>query len=206
MTSKTDRGVRWRFIASNAALATLMVLSLAANVDSYRDDPRLSVLVLMAFTTIILVLALIRRDIESVDRRFLPYLAALIAVTTPFWLRPEATGEDLLIGQVVQIGALVFQGYAVVSLGRSFGVVPSNRGIKTGGAYRLVRHPIYAAHILGTIGFLISHRTWLNLTAVLVALVTQTARIFYEERLLLQVPEYARYAASQRWRLIPGLW
>ena len=144
--------MRWRFIASNAALATLMVLSLVANLDSYRDDARLSVLVLMAFTTIILVLALIRRDIESVDRRFLPYLAALIAVTTPFWLRPEATGEDLLVGQVVQIGALLFQGYAVVSLGRSFGVVPSNRGIKTGGAYRLVRHPIYGALVLGFLG------------------------------------------------------
>ena len=30
-----------------------------------------------------------------------------------------------------------------VSLGRSFGLIPANRGIVSTGLYRLVRHPIY---------------------------------------------------------------
>ena len=37
-----------------------------------------------------------------------------------------------------------------MTLGRSFGVVPANRGVVVGGPYRLVRHPIYTGYLITT--------------------------------------------------------
>ena len=41
---------------------------------------------------------------------------------------------------------------ALLSLQRSFGIVPANRGIREGGLYRIVRHPLYAAELLVFLG------------------------------------------------------
>ena len=54
----------------------------------------------------------------------------------------------MLLGLLVQIAAKL-------ALWRSFGVVPANRGVKTRGPYRLLRHPMYAGYTLTHIGFLI---------------------------------------------------
>ena len=40
-----------------------------------------------------------------------------------------------------------------VSLGRSFGLMPANRGIVSTGLYRLVRHPIYMGYLITHSGF-----------------------------------------------------
>jgi hypothetical protein len=195
-----------RFLLSNAAVGALAAVALVVNVDALGDDFRISLLLLIIYEALLIVIVLFRRDVASIDRRLVPYAVALIAITTPFWLRPEKVGEDLLAGEVVQIAALLLHLTALGSLGRSFGVVPANRGVKTGGAYRWVRHPMYAADILGQAGFLISHRTLLNATAVVVAVVTQSARIHFEEQHLARDPEYADYMTRHRWRLVPGVW
>src|SRR5690242_14112073 len=50
-------------------------------------------------------------------------------------------------GTVALISAVIFI-YARLSLGRSIGFVPANRGIVTRGAYNFVRHPVYTATFL----------------------------------------------------------
>ena len=55
----------------------------------------------------------------------------------------------MLIGLYVQISAKVI-------LGRSFGLIAANRGIKVAGPYRIVRHPIYAGYTIIHVGFLLA--------------------------------------------------
>ena len=70
-------------------------------------------------------------------------------------------------------------------LWRSFGVVPANRGIKTGGLYRFVRHPIYAGYAITHIGFLIGFPQRLEYACFISRLfLVQVARIAREERML----------------------
>ena len=49
---------------------------------------------------------------------------------------------DALVGFLRRIGLLVVVA-GKISIGRSFGLIPANRGIVSSGLYRLVRHPIY---------------------------------------------------------------
>ena len=81
--------------------------------------------------------------------------------------------------------------------------MPAHRGVRSGGAYRWVRHPLYAAYAVMAAGYLASNPTPRNWVIVLVAYACQVARIFNEEQLLSGYPEYVAYKARTRWRLLP---
>ncbi len=198
--------VRWRLVLSNAGLGGLFAFFLISNGMSLADRPRLSVGLLIVFQATIVGLATARRDPRSADVSLAAFAAGWAGTVLPLFLRPAASGEDVLAGQLLQSAGLALQVVAVLSLGRSFGVVAADRGIKTGGAYRLVRHPIYAAYLLADIGFVISHPTLRNLVAIAAAAATQVVRIWFEERHLAANPEYQEFCRVRRWRLIPGIW
>ena len=93
-----------------------------------------------------------------------------------------------------------------LTLGRRFGVRPALRSLATRGPYRLVRHPIYLAYVLGDIGY--NLKEW-NLGTVLLVLAgwaSSIYRIHAEERILSQDAGWRSYVASVQYRLIPGLW
>jgi protein-S-isoprenylcysteine O-methyltransferase Ste14 len=92
------------------------------------------------------------------------------------------------------------------TLGRSFGVVAANRGLKIGGPYRLVRHPIYFSHSVTLLGVVIANFNWINLTIALVATACQFFRMDAEERVLTATSDYVTYKERVRYRLIPGLY
>ncbi len=92
-----------------------------------------------------------------------------------------------------------------LSLGRSFGLLPANRGIVSTGMYRFVRHPIYLGYLVTHFAFLLAHPFIWNLAMLAVADSALYVRAGLEEQMLPQDPAYARYWASVRWRLVPGL-
>jgi protein-S-isoprenylcysteine O-methyltransferase Ste14 len=88
--------------------------------------------------------------------------------------------------------------------------IQSDRGhvLITGGPYAYVRHPGYLAGIviIGASGLALD--SWL---ATLLLTVGSVPFLLYraitEDRVLLaQLPGYRDYAASVRWRVVPGLW
>lgn len=109
-----------------------------------------------------------------------------------------------LSGWIMAAGALLAVA-AVGSLGRSFGIVPSNRGVRTGGFYRLVRHPMYGAYMILDIGFLVGNPSLRNLLVFVSFVLLSYYRAVYEESLLAGDAEYQAYLGRVRHRFLPGV-
>jgi protein-S-isoprenylcysteine O-methyltransferase Ste14 len=115
-----------------------------------------------------------------------------------------ANGRGWLIPAIaVQGVGLVGLLGSIVALGRRFSIAPADRGLVTGGFYRLVRHPLYASELLFNVGFIIANPSWRNAAIMLLMLISQVVRIRHEEAIL---SNYDTYAHQVRWRLLPGLW
>ena len=94
----------------------------------------------------------------------------------------------------------------LLTLGKFFGVRPAVRGLATGGPYRFVRHPMYLSYILADIGYNLEEWNSVTILLVLAGWAALVYRIHAEERVLSQHSGWRRYAASVRFRLLPGVW
>lgn len=102
------------------------------------------------------------------------------------------------------VGAFVSLG-AVLSLGRSFAVLPGVRSLRTTGLYRLVRHPLYLGESLLFAGAATALGAWGAVAALILAPMLAW-RIRVEERLLAPEPGWQEWARQVRWRLVPFVW
>ena len=60
----------------------------------------------------------------------------------------------IVVPNVLVVISVADHGYARVSLGRSIGYVPADRGIITSGPYEFVRHPIYSGLFVTLFAFM----------------------------------------------------
>jgi protein-S-isoprenylcysteine O-methyltransferase Ste14 len=75
------------------------------------------------------------------------------------------------------------------------------------GLYALVRHPMYIAAILMSIGIPLTLGSWLGVLPALFTPLVFGLRIGKEEKMLLRELEgYEAYRQKVKYRLIPGLW
>ena len=162
---------------------------------------------LFCYNSLLVYLFFSRRASAALSRSGLDWLVALSTVLLSFSLRPAAdTAARLQIPSLVlQSLALIAVVYALASLGRSFGVVPANRSVKTGGAYRLVRHPLYAAELVFLAAFLLGNPSPGNILKTVLITAGQIYRALAEEKLLGQDPGYLNYKSRVRFRFIPHL-
>jgi len=111
----------------------------------------------------------------------------------------------VIVPNVLVLISVAIMIYARLSLGRSIGYVPADRGIVTSGPYRFVRHPIYSGLFVTLFAFLLRAYLPLNLllAAILVGLFMLKSVI--EERFLRDNPEYAAYMKQVPFRWIPGV-
>ncbi|HVW50120.1 MAG TPA: isoprenylcysteine carboxylmethyltransferase family protein [Trinickia sp.] len=107
------------------------------------------------------------------------------------------------VGALLQITGIVWQLFAKVSLRRSFGVLPANRGVVSRGAYRFIRHPMYLGYFITDLGFLLTNFTLYNLLVHAAQLTCQVGRIVQEEHMLSADERYRSYQRSVRFRLLP---
>jgi protein-S-isoprenylcysteine O-methyltransferase Ste14 len=118
--------------------------------------------------------------------------------TPPSWLGGVSTA--------VSVAAFAMAVYGLLHLRRSLSIIPEVRRLVTGGPYRVVRHPLYAAEILAACAFVMVNPGALPLAVLAPFVATQLLRSRFEERLLTAAyPEYVDYAKRTR-RLIPFIW
>jgi len=92
-----------------------------------------------------------------------------------------------------------------ITLGRSFALLPANRGVVSSGVYGVVRHPIYLGYLITHVAFLAANPSLWNVMALLAADTALLARAVCEEQTLALDPKYREYQTRVRWRVAPGL-
>ena len=159
----------------------------------------------------VLGIALVRRPPLARDDSVTSGLMVLVAYSYPYaqvaalhWIPGDALWPGAGLALVTLAACL--SSASLLALGRRFGIRPALRALVRTGPYRLVRHPMYLAYVLGDVGY--SLQEW-NGGTVLLTLVGWTAlvyRIHREEEVLSRDAGWRDYVASVRWRLLPGLW
>jgi protein-S-isoprenylcysteine O-methyltransferase Ste14 len=153
-------------------------------------------------------LILLRRRSASLSSHPFDWALSFSAVSAPLLLTTPAAANafmpEALVTTLMLMGLLV-QICGKLALGRSFGLVPANRGVKTRGLYRFVRHPIYAGYTLTHIGFLIGFPSLPNAALYAAVFAIEVTRLLREEAVLKRDPAYVEYAARVRYRLLPGV-
>jgi len=168
----------------------------------------LSILLLIARNSLLTFFFLSRKLSRETTAEFLPWAAAVGGTLIGYFFVTVPGGPPVLVqaGSWVMVVGVFLAVFAVSSLGRSFGIVPSNRGIRTGGLYRMVRHPAYGTYFIIDLGFVMVHPSLRNGLVFAVFLLLSYYRSVYEEQLLMGDPEYRAYRGRVKWRFIPGLW
>jgi protein-S-isoprenylcysteine O-methyltransferase Ste14 len=207
-SSPVETRVAWRGvreIACNVLLSLLFLQFAIGNVESLMEAVRLSTVLLLLKVSTDVVFYLIRKIPRDVSLSAYDWFIALAGTYAIVLFRPEEHGRDVLIGQALQFGGIALQIAAMLSLNRSIGMVPANRGVKTGGLYRYVRHPLYLSYVIAFLGFVINHPSPINIGVYAAAVLLWVLRLLAEERFLLRDPAYQAYAERVRSRLLPGV-
>lgn len=186
------------------ALFLLLSINL---LEDFLQTQRITGLILLVSESLVVVLTIVRRRAYAVDTSAQAMAVTTIALVGPPLLRTGAGPglvSDALTALVSSAGVcLVIAGK--LTLGRSFGIVPANRGVVDGGPYLLVRHPIYTGYLVTHIAFVAAHpRPW-NIAVVILADAALIARALFEERVLSRDERYRAYCGRVSWHLVPGL-
>jgi protein-S-isoprenylcysteine O-methyltransferase Ste14 len=117
---------------------------------------------------------------------------------------PDALWDSLsmLIIMTGSMGSIL----VAFNLGRSLSIMPEARKLVTAGPYRRVRHPLYLAEEIATLGVFLQFRSWQAALLLLVHFYFQIRRMDGEETILAKTfPEYVEYK-QRSFRLVPGLY
>jgi protein-S-isoprenylcysteine O-methyltransferase Ste14 len=166
----------------------------------------LAVVLVLFSEGVVCVLLVFRRATTNISIDFEDWLLAAAGTFLP--LLVTKGGDPILgiLGPYLLLVGTITHIAAKLTLLRSFGLVAANRGIKVGGLYRYVRHPMYAGYILTHIGFLLASPSLWNAVIYVSAWTLLIARVFAEERILNKDPEYMEYARLVRHRIVPGIY
>lgn len=164
---------------------------------------------LLVRNTTITMMFLVRRQSTLTSRRFIEWFMAIAGTFCTYFYAVKETWpiyRPLVMPTYFIMAGAAFMGViAVLNLGRSFGIVPANRGIKVKGLYSIVRHPIYLSYAIVDLAFLFHCTSIRNWSVFLIYLLMTYFRAKYEERVLQQSPDYREYMKKTRYMFLPGI-
>ncbi|MGF6572602.1 protein-S-isoprenylcysteine O-methyltransferase Ste14 [Paraburkholderia sp. GAS333] len=195
-------------ILARLGAALMLALFAYAAVRRWHADPtRITLLLLVVGVFMSMGLALFAR--VPIRRDWTPFaLICSIGGTFYFLAVRLSPGVQLIpeaAGAALQLLGIFWELFAKVSLRRSFGILPANRGVVSRGAYRFIRHPMYLGYFLTDVGFLLVNFGVQNMIVYGCQFALQIGRIVREERLLSDDESYCAYRRKVRFRVIPGV-
>ncbi len=160
--------------------------------------------------------ATIAENVKTWDRWIITLITLLTALFMPLvaGLDVRANGDvtsTLLPALVISVLGYVLTGWAMHSNRFFSGMVriQQERGhtAVSSGPYRIMRHPGYVGMILFTLAapYLLGSR-WALIPAGLTALLFVVRTALEDRTLRRELPGYAQYANTVRYRLLPGVW
>lgn len=184
-------------------LGLLYILFAVGMTRSFVFTHRLSSLLLLLYELLVAVFAFSRSYTKRASTSALEWFVAMMGSYLPLLLRATPHGRDNPVLQGIQIIGILVTVMGLLNLNKSFGLLPADRGIKTGGLYRIIRHPLYAGYLASIGAFTAMNHSRANIGIFLSFVAFEIARLFLEEMFLSASPDYAAYIRRVRWRLIP---
>jgi len=200
-------GPRVRHAIGNVLMAGAFVVAALPNARHFFRGPADTIWTIGAFLMAAMSLVRIAPKAARVDLQ--AFVSTIFPVfLLPCLLRPESASSGLLAytGVGLELVGVALTQVSRVYMGRSFGILPGNRGIVSNGPFRLIRHPIYAGWFILTLGYLASYPSMKNCIITLATLPFMMWRIRMEEDLLEADPDYRRYRQMVPFRVLPGLY
>lgn len=163
---------------------------------------------ILIHNTLLMAYFLTRRKSVDISMRVMDWIIPILTLCFAMLLRPiYYTGESLpyILGLIQFIGIFGIIG-SLLSLGRSFGIVPAKRKIITRGTYRIVRHPLYLSELVFYTAFVLGNASVKNIVLIILILTGQLWRSLSEEKILSKDLCYKIYRQIVRYRFIPGVY
>jgi protein-S-isoprenylcysteine O-methyltransferase Ste14 len=192
-------------LLARAAVALLFVFFSVNLLQDFTRTRRVTGLLLIVSEAMVVVLTIFRRRTNIVDRSVAAMAVTALSLLGPYFLRPSngpALLPDVMTALISTVGLCIIIA-GKLTLGRSFGIAPANRGIVESGPYLLVRHPIYTGYLVTHLAFLAAHPRPMNLAVIAVADSGLVIRALLEERVLGLDARYRSYCQRVGWHLVP---
>jgi protein-S-isoprenylcysteine O-methyltransferase Ste14 len=195
-------------LCERAIVSTLYFSFVYRMFSGFPGKPNVITALLVLSETLPFVYIILRAPSITLSQTPSDWVFAVLGTGMPLMAKP-AVGVMPLVPVAVCLGIMTagfsLQVGAKLVLGRAFGIVAANRGVRMLGPYRFLRHPIYAGYTVAHVGFLLANPSLRNSLIYATALTIQVIRIFREERVLMQDAGYRVFAARVRFRLFPGI-
>jgi protein-S-isoprenylcysteine O-methyltransferase Ste14 len=187
-----------------AGLFSFLSINLVTN---FLETGHVTGLLLLTSESLVVLLTILRRRTGLVDRSAAGVVTTAMSLTGPYMVRAAAVAPLLpdAVTAGVSILGLLLVIVGKVSLGRSFGIAPANRGVVMSGPYLVVRHPIYAGYLVTHLAFLVSQPGAWNLAVLGIADAALVLRALIEERVLRGDADYQSYCQRVSWHFVPGV-
>jgi protein-S-isoprenylcysteine O-methyltransferase Ste14 len=181
-----------------------------ATADAHAVAGLVSNIATQLFTTVLMLLMVLRRQPLGKSSGFYPRFAAVAGTFLGIGIVVLPARELSVPLQVVStlmiVGGIAFALYAVLELGRSLSMLPEARRLVTNGPYSVIRHPVYLGEAVALAGVTLQFISLWALVMLVLQCVFQLERMKYEELVLSRAfPDYRDYAARTA-RLMPGLY
>ena len=194
------------FVA-RAVVGSLFALLSINLVADFARTHRATGLLLLVSEALVVVLTIVRRRARLVDRSPEAAIATAMSLVGPSLVRVSG-GAGLMpdvVTMIVSAMGLIVVIAGKLTLGRSFGIAPANRGVVVAGPYGFVRHPIYAGYLVTHVAFACAYPSPWNLAVLVVSDAALIFRALCEERVLATDRTYQTYCRRVAWHLVPGV-
>jgi|SRR5262245_1977546 len=194
-------------LASKILIVTLFSYMSTRIAQDCAETGHVTGMLMLASEALVVFLTLVRRSAGTVDRTFRARTLTMVATFGPPMVAP-----DSMYGIAPESVTLLIAGAGLIvvvlgklSIGRSFGLSPANRGVVCTGMYRFVRHPIYLGYLIIHIGFLAANPSAWNVAILTIGDIALMRRAQCEEATLVRDEAYRAYMGRVRWRVLPGV-
>jgi protein-S-isoprenylcysteine O-methyltransferase Ste14 len=169
----------------------------------------LTLLIALLFrNTSITLVFLIRRPSKLTSRNIGDWIAAIGGTFITYLYTSKADPIHTFIvptAYVIMIITAFLSTVCIVNIGRSFGIVPANRGVKTDLLYGIVRHPLYSLYTIYDLAVISLAFSLHNCYICILHALFSYLRAKREEKILIRDRAYEEYISRTRYMFLPGI-